>query len=49
MPRRWSLCLEGLYRKRRYENLVKLCSARLPAIVHSASLVFRVSVVIRVR
>ena len=33
MPRRWSLCLEGLYRKRRSAPLVRLCSARLPAIV----------------
>ena len=37
-PRRWSLCLEGLCRKRRSAPLVKLCSARLPAIVHSSAL-----------
>ena len=43
MPRRWSLCLEGLYRKRRSAPLVRLCSARLPrdrALVCSGSLCF---------
>ena len=43
MPRRWSLCLEGLYRKRRSAPFLRLCSARLPAIVHSSALVRRVS------
>ena len=43
MPRRWSLCLEGLYRKRRSAPSVRLCSARLPSIVHSSALVRRVS------
>ena len=43
MPRRWSLCLEGLYRKRRSAPLVRPCSARLPAILHSSALVCRVS------
>ena len=38
-PRRCSLCLEGLYRKRRSTPLVRLCSARLPAIVHSSALI----------
>ena len=42
-PCRWSLCLEGLYRKRRSASFVGLCSARLPAIVHSSALVRRVS------
>ena len=37
LPRRWSMCLEGLYRKRRSAPLVRLCSARLPAIVHSSA------------
>ena len=32
--RRWSLCLEGLYRKRRSAPFVRHCSAWLPAIVH---------------
>ena len=35
---RWSLCLEGLYHKRRSAPLVKLCSPRLPSIVHSSAL-----------
>ena len=38
------LCLEGLYRKRRSAPLVRLCSARIPAIVvHSSALDRRVS------
>ena len=36
-------------RKRRFAPFVRLCSARLPAIVHSSALDRRVSVVIRVR
>ena len=42
-PRRWSLCLEGLYRKRRSAPLVRRCSARLPTIVHSSALDRRVT------
>ena len=42
MPRRWSLGLEGLYRKRRSAPFVGLCSALFPAIVHSSALVRRV-------
>ena len=43
LPRRWSLCLEGQHHKRRSAPLVRLCSARLPAIVHSSALDRRVS------
>ena len=40
-PRRWSLCLEGLYRKRRSAPLVRLCSPRDRALVCSGSSCYR--------
>ena len=33
----WSFCFEGLCRERRSAPLIRLCSARLPAIVHSSA------------
>ena len=42
--RRWSLCLESLHHKRRSAPLVRFCSVRHPATVHSSAQDRRVSV-----